>query len=427
MAHTIDTKDNKATLTITIPQDAVLAGMQKAAQELSKDVKIPGFRPGKADYSALKQRFGEMAILEAAVEPLIRQHFSAVMLEENLETVGQPYFNVEKMAPGNDLVFTAEIALYPKITKLADIKKIKVKREKAEATEEDIETALRDLTRMQTKEVRRNSDSVIEEGDKAVVNLIMKEGAVVLEGGEGRDHGVYTGEEHYIPGFVQEIIGLKEGDKKTFDLAFPKDHYQSFLAGKNITFEVEIKEIFELQSPEIDAAFAKGLGFDGKDKLEAAIRENIGAEKKMKEAQRFEKEALDALCEKTKFETIPDLLINQEIEKMIEELTHHLEGQGLDFESYLKQIGKTLAELKLDMTKGAKRRIEVGIIISHIAKEDGITADENAIDEELDKMAEHYKDNKDMQKRIYEPVFRDYVERQLTQKKTVEYLLQNIA
>lgn len=427
MAHTIDTKDNKATLTITIPKDAVLAGMQSAAQELAKEVKIPGFRPGKADYQAIKQRFGEMAILEAAAEPLIRQHFSAAMIEENLETVGQPFFNVEKMAPGNDLVFTAEIALYPKITKLAAIDKVKVKRETVEATKEDIETALRDLARMQTKEVRRAAGSSIEEGDKAVVNLTMKEGNVVLEGGEGRDHGVYTGEEHYIPGFVKEIIGLKEGDKKTFDLDFPKDHYQSFLAGKNITFEVEVKEIFELQAPAIDAEFAKGLGFDGKDKLEAAIKENIEAEKKMKESQRFEKEALDAICEKTKFEPLPDLLINQEIDKMIEELKHHLQGQGLDFDSYLKQIGKTLAELKLDMTKGAKRRIEVGIIISHVAKEDGVTVDEKAIDEELDKMAEHYKENKEMQKRIYEPVFRDYVERQLTQKKTVEHILAKIA
>ncbi len=422
MPYKIETKDNKATLTITVPHAEVEAGMKEAAGQFAESSKIPGFRPGKADYETVKRRVGEMPLLEAAIEGLIRDHFLKAMIEEDLETVGQPYFNVEKMAPGNDLVFTAEVALFPKITKLADYSKLSVEKKSTEPTKEMIDRALKDLANMQTKEVRKDSGSVVEAGDKVVLALGMKKDGVVLEGGESQDHGIYTGEEHYVKGFVKELLGLKEGESKQFTLKFPKDHYQKHLADQKVDFDVAVKEIFKLDAPEMNDEFAKSVGLKDRKELDQKLNENLTRENEHEEAVRQDKAVLDAIVEKSTFEKIPDLLVNQEIEKMLHEMKHQITEQGGDFEEYLKQSGKSLAELKLDLTPNAIQRIKVAIVLKEVAAKEKIEIDEKTLDAEIDRVAEQYKDNEDARKRVFDPQYRDYVKHQMTNRKTIDFL-----
>ncbi|MFA6130794.1 MAG: trigger factor [Patescibacteria group bacterium] len=419
--HTLEIKDNKAIFTLTIPADEVLHGMKHAAEHMSEESSIPGFRPGKAPYEVVKQRVGEMKLLEAAAEELIRKAFVEAMIAEDLETLGQPYFNAVKMAPGNDMVITAEVALYPKIIELADFNKLSVERKNVEPTKETIESAKKELATMQTKEVRKTAGEILEKGDKAVVNLVMKKDGVVLEGGEGQNHGIYTGEAHYIDGMVDKILGAKEGEERTFTLPFPKDHYQKHLAGQNIDFTVTVKEIFRLEAPTIDDAFAKTLGFDSLAKLEEKLLENLRAENQHEEEIREDREILDLLAEKSKFEEIPDLLLNQEIEKMIQELQHSIKERGLEFEAYLKSINKSLADLKLDFSAPALRRVQVGLILKKISEDQKIIVPEDVIDKELDDIAAEY-DNAEIKKRVYEPVYREYVRHQKKNRMTIDFL-----
>lgn len=426
MKHSLEITGKKATFTITVSVAEMEEGMKRAATHLAEHTKIDGFRPGKATYEAIKQRVGEMKLLEEAAEELIRNAFVQAAIAEDLETVGQPFFNMVTMVPGNDMVFTAEIALMPKVTKLADYNKLSIKKQSTEPTQELIDQSLKDLTLMQTKEIRRPSGSALQKGDKAVVNLTMKRDGVVLEGGEGRDHGIYTGEGHYIKGLIDEIIGMKEGETRSFTLSFPDDHYQKHLAGKPVDFEIELKEIYELQAPEINDEFAKTVGCTDVADLKDKLKENLKKENEAEEHRRQEKEILKLLADKSKFEEIPDLLVNQEIMQMIEELKHSITGRGMEFDEYLKSIDKTLAQLKLDMAPEALTRVQVGLVINDIKKAEDITASDEELNKQLDAMAERYKDNKEAKEQIYSPRYREYVSNQITNQKAIDLLRKKV-
>lgn len=422
MSYTIEKSNNKATFTLTIPASDVEEGMQKAAREFAKNTTIPGFRPGKAPFDMVKQRVGEMKLLEAAAEELIRSAFVKAMIEEDLETVGQPYFSVDKMAPGNDMIVKAEIALYPRITKMADITKLTIEAKDTKPTTQMIEDAKRDLTMMQTKEVRKANGEIVVKGDKAVVDLTLKKDGVVLEGGEGRSHGIYTGEGHYLAGIVDQLEGMKEGEEKTFTLPFPKDHYQKHLAGQDVDVTLAVKEIFALESPAIDEEFAKSLGLDSLADLESKLSENLALENEREEYLRQEKEMLELIAEKSTYEEIPDLLINQEINQMIHELRHQVEEKGADFDEYLKSINKTLADLKLDFTPTALKRVKIAIFLKEYAIKENIVVSADEVDVELDRIAQQYEKGSEAYKRVFDPRYREYLEHQLRNKKVVDTL-----
>ncbi|KKW28910.1 MAG: Trigger factor [Candidatus Uhrbacteria bacterium GW2011_GWD2_52_7] len=417
MSHTLERlADNKAKLTITIPADKVRDAMQRSADAIATHAKIPGFRPGKASYDIVKQRFGEMKILEEAAEDLIRAAFVSAMIEEDLDTVGQPFFGVEKMAPDNDLIFTAEIALMPSITKLADYHSLAIAPQSTEPSEAMIDEAKRDLLRMQMKEHRALAGHKLAKGDKAVVNMNMKKDGVVLEGGEAQNHGVYTNEPYYIEGFVDNIIGLSEEEEKTFSLTFPADHYQKHIAGKDVDFTVKLNEIFTLETPAFDDVFAKSLGFDSSIALEEKLKENLSLESGHEESRRQEKAIFDLLAQKSEFDAIPDLLVNQEVDKMLHELEHNVGESGMELKDYLSSIGKSMTDIKLDFTPSALQRIKASLLIREIAKRENISVDEKEVDTELDTIASRYPE------RVYSPEYRDYVEHQLRNKKTVNLL-----
>ncbi|MCH8049474.1 trigger factor [Patescibacteria group bacterium] len=423
MPHTVEKqKDNKVKIILTIPVEEMEIGMKAAAQRLSGETKIKGFRAGKAPYDVIKQRFGEMKILEAAAEGLVRSAFVKALLEENLESVGQPYFNIEKMAPGNDMVVTAEVALYPHVIKLADYNKLSVKKKNVEPTTEMIEQAKKDLVRMQTKEIRDPKGHKLEKGDKAVVTLTMKKDGVVLEGGEAQNHGIYTNDPYYIEGFVDKILGAQEDEERTFMLKFPDEHYQKHLAGRDIEFTVKVNEIFLLEAPKIDDEFSKTLGLKNAKDLEKKLKENLQLENEQEESIRQDKVVLDLVAEKSDFEAIPDLLINQEIEKMLNELKHSVNQHGPEFGQYLQSIKKTVNDLRLDFAPMALTRIKVAIFLKKIAKDQNIQVNEKEVEDELDRIAAPCQDDKEAQKRIYSPRYRDYLEPQMVNRKTIDFL-----
>ncbi len=422
MSHQLKIENKTAILTLTIPAKTVQESMDKMAEQLAKTIEIKGFRKGKAPVDVVRKQIGEMELLDRSAEDLIRASFVEAMLQEDLETVGQPHFDAEKMAPGNDLVVKVTLTLQPNVTKLADLKKVKIQAKEAKATKEDIKKALQDLALMRTKETRVKQGTGLKKGDKAVVQLTMKQGGVVLEGGEGRNHGIYTGEDHYISGLVDKIIGMKEGETTSFTLAFPENHYQKHLAGKPVDFEVTLSELYQLEAPEINDEFAKSLGLDSKKALEEKIAENITAEKAQEEARRLEKELFDVLIQKSTFDEIPDVLVNQEIQKMVHELASNVKEQGMELEEYLKQIGKTLADIKLEFTSNALDRIKASLILKRIIQQEEIKVTEEELDKQVEEIAQHYKGNAEATKTVYEPQYRDYIEHQLKHQKALNWL-----
>ena len=412
---------NVIKLTFTITQEEAQPYFEEAAKRISQQTSIPGFRPGHADYAVVKQRVGEMKIMEEALESLVRKSFVETILAENIDTVGSPKVDVIKLAPGNDVVFTAEVTLMPKTKSLADIKKLSVKAQTAKVEEKEIDLALRDLQRMRTTEVRALAEKTTSQKDKVVIAMNMKLDNVPLEGGQSPNHSVYLNEEYYIPGFKEKLEGMKEGEEKSFTITFPKEHAQEFLAGKEVEFNVALKELYHLQPPELDDAFATTLGTKDMTTLREIIQKNLLTEKEQEAKSKEEKEMLELVANKSQFEDIPDLLINEEINKMILELQRGVEAQGLEFDTYIKNLGKTLAQMKLDFTTQALMRVKVAIAMREIAKQEKIEVDEKELDEELDRIAGQYEETK-TKEQVYSPQYRDYMEQILRNRKVIEYL-----
>lgn len=412
---------NGLKLTFTLTQDEAQPYLEEAAKRISEQTSIPGFRPGHASFEIVKQRVGEMKILEEALESIVRKSFVSAILEEQLDTVGSPKIDVVKLAPGNDIVFTAEVVLMPRAKSLPDLEKLSVKAQTPTVEDKEIDLALRDIQRMQTSEVRATKDEATTLGDKVIISMNMKLAGVPVEGGQSPNHAVYLNEEYYIPGFKEQIIGLKEGEKKTFTLAFPSEHAQTMVAGKDVEFDVELKELFHLQPPALDDAFASGLGQKDMNALRDIIQKNLLTEKEHEARTKEEKEMLELIANKTQFEDLPDLLINEEINKMVLELQRAVEAQGLEFDTYVKNLGKTLAAMKLDFTPQALMRVKVAIMMREVACEQNIQVDEKELDAELDRIAEGYEDPK-TKEQVFSPQYRDYMEQILKNRKVIEHL-----
>ncbi len=412
---------NSLKITVTIPHADVQPFLEEAATRISEQSSIPGFRPGKAGFDVVKQRVGEQKIYEEALEAIVRKTFVDVVVENEVETVGSPKIDVEKLAPGNDIVYTAEVALMPKVTKLADWKNMKVDRKSHEPTDDDLALALKDLQRMQTKEVRAQAGAAVGPADKAVVSMNMKKEGVPVEGGQSPNHAVYMTEDYYIPGFKEQVSGMKEGEQKEFTLTFPENHTSKLLAGSAVEFDVTIKEIYNLEHPELDDAFATALGQPDFATLKELLKKNIGGEKEQEEKGRQEREMLEAIAKESRFDDIPDLLLNEEINKMIHELERGAEEQGMQFDDYLKSIKKTVAELKMEFAQQAMMRIKVALILRDIVKDEKIEVTDAEVEDSLDKIAEKYEGKEDRD-RIYNPEYRGYVEYTLKNRKALEAL-----
>ncbi|MCB9798793.1 trigger factor [Candidatus Nomurabacteria bacterium] len=377
-------------ITVTVKPDEYAQDMKTAAQRISQNANIKGFRKGKAPYDVVVREFGEMGILQEALQSILRHSYHTAVVKENLDIIGTPDIKVEKMAPGNDLVYVATVALLPEV-KLADVSKIKVKKEVRTVEDKEIDETLDALRGMQAEEIKKDGKAT--DQDKLVIDMNMFHEKVPVEGGQSKDYQVYLSEKHYIPGFNEKLIGAKAGDDLTFTLEFPKEHYQKHLAGRKIDFEVKVKEVFERKLPELNEEFAKKLGQKSVKELKELLMKNKQAEEEQKAEQKVEIEMLDAMIEKSSFEDIPEVLINHEKEKMFNELRRDLEKHGVTLEQYLMDIKKKEDELLKDFTEQATKRAKAALISREIAKEHKITADESEIEEELKKVRDMYKDH----------------------------------
>lgn len=417
--QTEEQEKGRVKLTFTVSVEEQMPYLEAAAEHISEHSSIPGFRPGKAGYEVVKQRVGETKIMEEALEKIVRTCFVKALLEHEIDTVGSPKIDVEKMAPGNELVFTAEVLRMPTVKELADFKTLSVQGKIPEVADHDVELALKDLTRMQTKEVRAEVGSIVSATDKAVISMDMKKAGVPIEGGQSPNHAVYLAEEYYIPGFKEQLVGLKEGEAKTFTLSFPAEHAQAFLAGQEVDFDVVLKELFHLEPPQMDDSFAQSLGLKDFAMMKELIHKNLLDEKIREEGMRQEKEALELIANKSQFENIPDLLLNEEIEKMIRELKTRVEEQGMDFDKYIQSLKKELSQVKLDFTPQALMRIKVAIAMREIAKRESLSVSDEELDKELDDAAARYEDE-EAKKQIYSPEYRQYFEQVVLNRKVIE-------
>lgn len=409
----------QAVLTFTIAPTDYKKDLETAALRLSERAAIKGFRPGKAPYDIVKQQLGEVKILEEAVEHIVQRTYFTAVKEEKLQTVGMPQVSIKKLAPGNDLVYEASVALLPSIT-VADLTKIKVTRENKKVGDKEVSDVLENLRKMQPKELAKTSPAT--KKDKVTIDMDMFIDRIPVEGGQARNHQVYLSEPHYIAGLAEQLVGLKKDETKEFTLPFPKDHYQKHLAGKNVDFKIKVNEVFELQYADLDDTFAKQLGQESLDKLKELLLANLSAEAEKKEDQRVEVALLDQLIQNSTFGELPDVLVNSEKQKMFYELKHDLDQRGITIEQYLKDIKKTEEEIFKDFTEQAVKRAKAALVSRQIALDNAITIDKADMDKEIDAIKITYAGEKNVEENLKRPEVLDTIAATIQNRKVLAFV-----
>jgi trigger factor len=424
MSHSVKKLDQgQVELTITITPSEYKKDLEQAASRLGERAAIKGFRPGKAPYDMVKQQLGEQKILEEALNHIVQHSFFVAVKEEKLSTIGMPDIKVQKLAPGNDIVYTATVALLPSI-KLPAATNISVTSEEKKVGDKEVSDALENLKKMQPKEVVKTGPAAKE--DKVVVGLEMFLDKVPVEGGQAPHHQVYLNEPHYIPGLAEQLIGLKKDETKEFTLKFPDDHYQKHIAGKNVDFKIKVNEVFELQYADIDDEFAKTLGQESLEKLKELLLANLTREAEAKEKQRVEEAILEQYIEKTEFSEIPNILIDSEKRKMLYELKGDLERRGITIEKYLEDIKKTEKEIFNDFAEGATKRAKAALISRQVATDNKITVNKEELEAEITLIKQTYAGDQTVEENLKRPEVLDTIAATIQNRKVLSFLKEQV-
>jgi len=418
-------------LTIELSPDEIKPYLEKAAERLCEDKPIKGFRPGKAPFDAVVRQFGEMALYQNASQNMIAENYYKAIDQENVETVEQPKIDIVKMAPKNPFIFKATVSLLPNV-ELPEYKSIKVKKpEEIKIEEAEVEKVLNDLKKMRAKESL--VDQEVKQGNRVELDFNTFVDNVPIEGGEAKKYPLVIGDKKMIPGFEEQIIGMKKDEEKEFELNFPKEYHQKSVAGKPAKFKVKLLAVYQIDLPEINEEFAKGMGMPTVEALKNQINKNIEDEKKAKAVQKQDFEIINQLIEKTTFEEIPDVLVDEETHKMLHELEDNVTRQGLDFQQYLNHLKKSEAEMRLEFSADALKRVKTALAIRSIAKKENLKATKQEIEAEQEKTLASYKLHPQYQnqldqleKNIKNENAVRYFENLIANRKVIEFLKENV-
>ncbi|MFH0818447.1 MAG: trigger factor [Patescibacteria group bacterium] len=411
--------DRKLELLVELDNTDVKPFLAKAALKISQEVSIPGFRKGKVPYDILKQHVGEATIYEEAFYNIVNKTLPEIVKKENIDFVGQPKVDAEKIAPGNPVVYKVTFVLMPKI-KLGDYKTLTVKKQVVKTDEEKVKKTLADLRKLRAQE--KLVERTAKKDDKVEVDFTIKLAGVVIEGGQGKKYPIVIGEKKFIPGFEDNLMGLKTGETKNFKITFPKDYFEKKLADRECDVEAKVQAVYEITLPELNDEFAKGLNFKTWAELEKQIRDNINMELEQKEKERLELAILEEIISKSTFDPIPEEMLEIEIQKMMHEFKHNVENSGGKFADYLQHIKKTEDDIKRDFQPNAEKRIKTGMIAKAVAEAEKIDATDKEVAEEIEKTIAPYKDEPDMIKQFESEQYKRYAKNILINQKTFALL-----
>ena len=388
---------------VVLPWEEWQGEIEHAKDGMAKSVKLPGFRPGKVPKNMVEQRFGKQAIMVEAAEHVVSHSYAKALEQEKVDAIGQPEVTLGQVKEGEEFTYSIITAVMP-LVKLASwrdaVKKVNsefAKKDTAVA-DEDITKELERLATMRAKQVAVNREAKM--GDSVLVDFTVKQEGVVIEGGKSENHPLVLGKGVFIPGFEEELVGMKEHDEKSFELTFPSEYHAKHLAGRPATFEVKMRSVQEREVPLLDDAFAKSLGkFETLAEVKENLKKGMFEEKKEQMKNEHRTEILDALVDKATID-FPELLVKQELLRMTQDFEAQLTQMGLTLDAYLEQMKKTKEALEAEWLPQAKRRLSANLVIEFLAEDEAITVDTPEVEAEMNKALQYYKNVKDIEKNI---------------------------
>ena len=411
---------NMAKLTIEVSAEELEKAIQGAYLKNKNKITLPGFRKGKAPRKMIEKMYGTGVFLEDAANALIPTAYSDALQECDLEIVSQPEIDVTQLEAGKPFIFTAEVAVKPEVT-LGEYKGVEIKKIEVEVTEEEIEAELK-------KEQENNSrtivveDRAVESGDIATIDFEGFVDGTPFEGGKGTDYPLTIGSNTFIPGFEDQLIGANTGDKLDVNVTFPEEYQAKDLAGKAAVFKCEIKKIEKKELPELDDEFAKDVSeFDTLDEYKADIKKNLTEKKEADAKRQKEDEAVDKAVENASME-IPEAMIKTQVNQMVDDFSRRMQAQGQSMEQYFQFTGMTIDKLMEEMKPQALKRIQTRLVLEKIAEVENIQPSEERVEEEIGKMAEMYKMEKDKLRELIGDIELEQMKKDMAVQDAVTYI-----
>lgn len=365
---------NPTTVKLTITADQALMEdvKQHVLKHLARQMKLPGFRPGKAPLAIVERNADSSLLQTEFLDEALNRLYGAALEQEKLRPVAQPQVNLQKFVPFTDLEMSAEVEVIGDV-KLPDYKKFRVSKKPVSVTEKDIDEVIENLrTRAAEK---KDVERAAKDGDEVTIDFKGTDAKTKepVKGAEGKGYPLALGSDTFIPGFEANIVGMKTGETKSFTLIFPADYGVKALQSRKVTFEVTVSKVQELVKPKVDDAFAAQAGpFKTVKDLRADIKLQLESEKQAEADRDFENELLDMLADKTTV-ALPKSLVDDEITRTISQVRQNLAYRGQTWPEYLEERGQTEAEYREEARTGAERRVKAGLALSEVADQEGIT------------------------------------------------------
>jgi len=381
--------NRELSLTIELTDSEYAEFEEKALNKLAKSIKVKGFRPGKAPATLIRQTIGEPMLAQQTVDLLIPHYYTESIKKESIVPVTYPQIEVESLKP---LVFKAVIALDP-VVKLKNIDKLKIKANDTKLTDKDLDGAIYEFQKYTStyKDVERE----VQKGDRVEIDFAgFDQSGVELEGTTSRNHPLIVGDNTFIPGFEDNLIGLKIGDKKEFKVTFPKDYHKADFQNKEVTFKVEVKRLEEMTLAPVDEELSKKIL--GRELSEAEFRKELAADmqkhKVKQEQERQQTELFESLGNYADAELSP-LLFEEEIDYILHQQKHEVERRGMNYDDYLKAMQDAGRDLRTERKDEAEKRVKIRYIIREIVKEKNLTPSPEEVVAKLSEFGLNAKDH----------------------------------
>ena len=414
-------KANEVKLEITIEAEKFDNAMKKVYFQNAKYFNIPGFRKGKAPMNIVEKYYGAQIFYEDAFNEVATEAYDEALEANKIDAVSRPVVDIKQMEKGKDVIFTAVVQTKPEV-ELGKYKGIEIPKVEYKVEEKDIEHELGHMQEHNSRLITVD-DRALENGDIATIDFEGFVDGVAFDGGKAEGHELEIGSGSFIPGFEDQLVGMKIDEEREIKVTFPKEYFSKDLAGKEAMFKVKLHEIKRKELPELDDEFAKDVSeFDTLAELKASIKEKI--EKNNEQRQKYETEdlAIKAVCEDVKVD-IPSGMVEFEVENMMKDFEQRLSYQRLNLDQYLKMIGKTEEEMKKEYEPQAIEAIKSRLVLEAIIKAEKIEASEDEIKAKMEEMAKNY--GKKVEEISENENLKRYLKEGIESEKALEFIVSN--
>ena len=412
---------NEVKLSFTIEAEKFEEAMKKVYVKTAKYFTIPGFRKGKAPMQLVEKQYGSEIFYEDTFNELVPDIYDEAIKENKIEAVSKPEIDITQMEKGKDLIFTAIVQTKPEV-KLGEYKGIELNKIEYNVTDKDVEAELGKMAESNSRLVTIE-DRPVEKGDIAVIDFEGFLDGKPFEGGKAENHELEIGSNSFIPGFEDQVIGMKIDEEKDLNLTFPEEYFSKELAGKPVVFKVKLHEIKKKELPKMDDEFAKDVSeFDTLADLKNSIKEKLQKQNDEKAKYETEDAAIKAVCDNVKLD-IPSGMIETEIDNMVKDVEQRLQYQGLNLEQYYQITRKTENTMREEMKEQAETAVKSRLVIEAIIKAEKIEPEEKEVEEKLKEMAKNY--NKPEEEILKNEYLKNYIKENMKAEKAIQFIIDN--